>query len=185
MEAGRTGVNEWGGPGPGPSSPHIAQPKYNKYCAPRIGDSSKGQFSQSYCKILYSGWLIGGHSSSWAADVWVVSSGRLRYIGPLPSPCQRHPNILSMVATLQQQSTPGPTSRNISPRSPCCRYIHCQRERRPWAYLWNVGRPGSPVARLVETMAEVTCVAWCQESSTCSGLATLVTASDDMRQRRP
>ena len=61
--------------------------------------------------------------------------------------------------------------------------LHCQRERRPWAYLWNVGRPGSPVARLVETMAEVTCVAWCQESSTCSGLATLVTASDDMRQR--
>ena len=39
------------------------------------------------------------------------------------------------------------------------------------------------MARLVETMAEVTCVAWCQESSTGSGLATLVTASDDMRQR--
>ena len=53
----------------------------------------------------------------------------------------------------------------------------------PWAYLWNVGRPGSPVARLVETMAEVTCVAWCQDSSTGSGLATLVMASHDMRHQ--
>ena len=61
--------------------------------------------------------------------------------------------------------------------------LHCQRERRPWAYLWNVGRPGSPVARLGETIAEMTCVAWCQESSTGSGLATLVTASDDMRHQ--
>ena len=34
------------------------------------------------------------------------------------------------------------------------------------------------MARLSETMAEVTCVAWCQESSTGSGLA-----SDDMRHQ--
>ena len=39
------------------------------------------------------------------------------------------------------------------------------------------------MARLVETMAEVTCVAWCQESSTGSGLATLVMASHDMRHQ--
>ena len=109
-------------------------------------------------------------------------SVRLRYIGPLSSPCQRQANILSMVATLQQQSTPGPTSRIISPRSPCGRYI-VSGSGDPWAYLWNVGRPGSPVARLVETMAEVTCVAWCQDSSTGSGLATLVMASHDMRHQ--
>ena len=63
--------------------------------------------------------------------------------------------------------------------SPCGRYI-ASGSGDPWAYLWNVGRPGSPVARLGETMAEVTCVAWCQESSTGSGLATLVMASHDM-----
>ena len=39
------------------------------------------------------------------------------------------------------------------------------------------------MARLVETMAEMACVVWCQESSTGSGLATLVTASDDLRHQ--
>ena len=65
--------------------------------------------------------------------------------------------------------------------SPCGRYI-AGGSADNWAYVWNTSSPGSPVARLGEAMAEVTCVAWSQDM-TRSHLATLVTASDDMKHQ--
>jgi len=63
--------------------------------------------------------------------------------------------------------------------SPCGRYI-VSGSSDNWAYLWNTKSPGGPVARLGEQRAEVTCVAWEQHRT---GLATLVTASDDMKHQ--
>ena len=50
-----------------------------------------------------------------------------------------------------------------------------------WAYVWNTASEGGPVARLGEQAAEVTCVAWSEGRG--GDLATLVTASDDMRHQ--
>jgi len=63
--------------------------------------------------------------------------------------------------------------------SPCGRYI-VSGSLCNWAYLWNTNSDGGPVARLGEHRAEVTCVAW-SKAFTRGGLATLVTASDDMK----
>ena len=65
--------------------------------------------------------------------------------------------------------------------SPCGQYI-ASGSGENWAYLWNVHSPGSPLARLGETMAEVTCVSWCADQSS-GHLSTLATASDDMRHQ--
>ena len=65
--------------------------------------------------------------------------------------------------------------------SPCGRYI-VSGSLDNWAYLWNTTSAGEPVARLGEHRAEVTCVAWSKEH-TREALATLVTASDDMKHQ--
>jgi len=64
--------------------------------------------------------------------------------------------------------------------SPCGRYL-VSGSSDNWAYLWHTGSEGGPVARLGEQQAEVTCVAWSQGRE--GDLATLVTASDDMRHQ--
>ena len=64
--------------------------------------------------------------------------------------------------------------------SPCGRYL-VSGSSDNWAYLWNTASEGGPVARLGEQAAEVTCVAWSAETG--GDLATLVTASDDMRHQ--
>jgi len=64
--------------------------------------------------------------------------------------------------------------------SPCGRYV-VSGSSDNWAYVWNTVSEGDPVARLGEQSAEVTCVAWSFSSET--DLATLATASDDMRHQ--
>jgi len=64
--------------------------------------------------------------------------------------------------------------------SPCGRYL-VSGSSDSWAYVWNTASEGGPVARLGEQAAEVTCVAWSEGRG--GDLATLVTASDDMRHQ--
>ena len=65
--------------------------------------------------------------------------------------------------------------------SPCGRYLACGSADN-YAYVWNVASAGGPVARLGEMAAEVTCVSWCGDTRGAQ-LATLATASDDMRHQ--
>ena len=64
--------------------------------------------------------------------------------------------------------------------SPCGRYI-ASGSADNWAYLWNTSSPGGPTARLGPSDAEVTCLDWSHDSL--GNLATLVTASDDMKHQ--
>ena len=64
--------------------------------------------------------------------------------------------------------------------SPCGKYV-ASGSADNWAYLWNTSSPGSPTARLGPSDAEVTCLDWSHHTDT--NLATLVTASDDMKHQ--
>ena len=64
--------------------------------------------------------------------------------------------------------------------SPCGRYI-ASGSGDNWAYIWHSSSPGSPVARLGPSDAEVTCVDWSHQTD--RPLAALVTASDDMKHQ--